>query len=100
MLFRSNAWGILQYFDKIEGKENGASKTNALLGLYNTPVKTLSLKGCFGHVFARAGASIVVNLTLRNRTVKSFLVIESAKHTFSNNEHSMDLKLIGGGFNG
>ena len=27
-----------------------------------------------------------------------YLVIEKAKHTFSNNQHSMDLTLIGGGF--
>lgn len=93
-----NAWGVLQYFDTIEGKENGKSKANALLGLYNAPVRTLSLKGCLGDVKARAGASIVVDLQLSSKKLQNYLVIEKAKHTFSNNEHSMDLTLIGGGF--
>lgn len=93
-----NAWGVLQYFDTIEGKENGASKANSLLGLYNTPIRTLSLKGCLGDVQARAGASIVVDLKFADQKLQNYLVIEKAKHTFSNNQHSMDLTLIGGGF--
>lgn len=96
-----NAWGVLQYFDTIEGKDNGAQKANALLGLYNTPIRTLSLKGCKGYlgdVAARAGASIVVSLKFADQKLQNYLVIEKAKHTFSNNQHSMDLTLIGGGF--
>ncbi|MBQ7232816.1 MAG: hydrolase [Bacillales bacterium] len=93
-----DAWGVLQYFDTIEGKENGKSKANALLGLYNSPVRTLSLKGCLGDVQARAGASIVVDLKFADQKLRNYLVIEKAKHTFSNNHHSMDLTLIGGGF--
>ena len=93
-----NVWGALQYFDTIEGKENGAQKANELLGLYNTPIRTLSLKGCLGDVAARAGASIVVSLKFADQKLQNYLVIEKAKHTFSNNQHSMDLTLIGGGF--
>ena len=93
-----SAWGVLQYFDTIEGKENGVSKANALLGLYNSPIRTLSLKGCLGEVEARAGASIVVSLKFADQKLQNYLVIEKAKHTFSNNQHSMDLTLIGGGF--
>ena len=93
-----SAWGVLQYFDTIEGKENGVSKANALLGPYNSPIRTLSLKGCLGEVEARAGASIVVSLKFADQKLQNYLVIEKAKHTFSNNQHSMDLTLIGGGF--
>ena len=46
----------------------------------------------------RAGTSPMISLNLGDITVNNFMVVEKAIHTFKNNEHTMDLTLIGGEF--
>ena len=43
-------WGVLQYFDTIDEKTNGAVKAKALLDLYNQKTKNLQIKNALGDV--------------------------------------------------
>ena len=88
-------WGILQYYDTVDEKENPQLKADSLLKLYNRKFKNLSIKNVFGNVKVRAGTSIVVKLGLGDVKVSNYMLVESAKHTFNNGEHFMDLKLRG-----
>ena len=88
-------WGILQYYDKADEKENPQLKADSLLKLYNRKFKTLSIKNVFGNVKIRAGVSIVVKLDLGDIKLSNYMLVESVKHTFNNEEHFMDLKLRG-----
>lgn len=93
-----NAWGILQYTDKVEEKENGKVKADALLSLYNKKTRKLHINKVFGDVRMRGGATVGVQMYLGDLTVANFLMIETAKHTFQESDHRVDLKLIGGDF--
>lgn len=94
-----NAWGVLQFTDKIQGTENGAAKAEALLKLYNVKTRKLTIKGVKGDCSVRAGSLIPVMLNVGDLIIKNYLLVESCKHTFNNDEHTMELKLKGGGFN-
>lgn len=93
-----NRWGILQYFEKLEGGTNPEAKANALLGLYNHKVKNLKITKALGDLRVRAGFSIGVKLNLGDVNVANFMLVERVKHTFSNSQHLMDLTLRGGDF--
>ena len=95
-----NEWGILQYFEKINENTNGKIKADALLSLYNKKTKKLRIKNVLGDTRVRAGCSIVVRLALNDMKIENFMIVEKAKHNFSNNQHMMDLELRGGAFNG
>ena len=91
-------WGVLQYFDTIDEKTNGAVKARALLDLYNQKTRSLQIKNALGDVRVRGGSLIIVNLDLGDVKLKNFMLVEKAKHTFKNNEHFMDLTLVGQNF--
>lgn len=91
-------WGVLQYFDTIDEKTNGAVKARALLDLYNQKTRSLQIKNALGDVRVRGGSLIIVNLDLGDVKLKKFMLVEKAKHTFKNNEHFMDLTLVGQNF--
>lgn len=91
-------WGVLQYFDTIDEKTNGAVKARALLDLYNQKTRSLEIKNALGDVRVRGGSLIIVNLDLGDVKLKNFMLVEKAKHTFKNNEHFMDLTLVGQNF--
>lgn len=93
-----NKWGLLQYFDTLSEGEDGKTKVNALLKLYNQKTRNLKITNALGDARVRAGSMIVVNLNLGDTTVKNFMLVEKCKHTFKNNEHWMDLTLRGGEF--
>lgn len=61
-----NQWGVLQYYDTIKDGENGAAKAEALLQLYNTKTRNLSIKGAFGDIRIRAGTSPLIRLDSEN----------------------------------
>ena len=90
-------WGLLQYYESIEEGEDGKTKAEALLKLYNAKTRTLSIKNAIGDVRVRAGSMVVVMLDLGDVKVKNLMLVESCKHSFSENEHMMDIKLRGGG---
>ena len=91
-------WGVLQYCETLQDGEDGKSKADALLRLYNRKKRSLSFSGVLGDIRVRAGSSVVVNLKLDDIEVNNYMVVERVKHIFKNNEHKMDLTLIGGDF--
>lgn len=93
-----NQWGMLQYFEKKDEQTNGAEKAEALLKLYNRKTRNLSISNVFGDIRVRAGTSVVVNLNLGDMAAMSYMVVEKVTHTFSNDEHKMNLTLRGGDF--
>ncbi len=101
-----NEWGVLQYHEAISADKKtdieqirAAAKVKAsiLLSLYNQKSKSLSFKNLFGDVRARAGARVWVNINLGDIVLDNYMLINKAVHTFTNDIHTMDLELIGGG---
>jgi len=93
-----NSWGVLQYFETIEETTNGKIKADSLLSLYNRKTRNLSVSNAFGDIRVRGGSSVIVNLNLGDVTVQNYMIVETVKHTFKENEHLMDLTLKGGDF--
>lgn len=93
-----NQWGVLQYFGTLQKGENGKAKADALLELYNSKTRNLSIKNAFGDVRVRAGSMVAVMLELGDIKVNSYMLVEKCKHEFKGNEHFMDLALRGGEF--
>ncbi len=93
-----NQWGLLQYYESLEEGEDGKTKADALLKLYNAKTRKLSVKNAIGDVRVRAGSMVVVMLDLGDVKLKNLMLVESCKHTFSDNEHWMDLTFRGGEF--
>ena len=95
---RIEAWGVLQYFEKLQKGENGKTKADALLKLYNKKTRNLKVNNCFGDVRCRAGSMVVVQLYLGDVSLSNYMLVEKATHTFKNDEHLMSLNLRGGEF--
>lgn len=93
-----NKWGVLQHFDTLKKGENGQAKANALLSLYNSKTRNLSIKNAFGDTRVRAGSLVVVMLDLGDIKVQKWMLVEKCKHEFNENEHFMNLTLRGGEF--
>ena len=93
-----NEWGVLQYFDTLQKGENGKTKADALLSLYNKKTKNLSIKNVFGDTRVRAGCMLPVILDLGDVKVSNMMLVEKCKHTFEESVHTMDLTLRGGDF--
>lgn len=93
-----NSWGVLQYFENIDENVDAKAKADALLKLYNQKVKSLTVKNVLGDIRVRAGCLVAVILNLGDMRIQNYMLVDKAKHTFSNNEHVMDLTLVGGEF--
>jgi len=94
-------WGVLQFTENVNNKNTMKERAEGLLKLYNTPKRTLQVKNCFGDNRVRAGTSVVVPLLDENGVISPhFMMVESAKHKYANDEHFMDLSLRGGIING
>lgn len=91
-------WGILQYFDTVDEKENGQSKAASLLNLHNKRTRTLTIKGVLGNVDVRGGSYLMVKLYIGDETINDVMMVEAVTHTFTNDIHMMDLTLTGKGF--
>lgn len=93
-----NRWGVLQFFETLQKGENGQTKADALLKLYNSKTRKLTIKRALGDTRVRAGSMIVVNLNLGDIKIKNFMLVEKCKHTFLQDEHFMELTVRGGEF--
>lgn len=93
-----NQWGVLQYFEKLQKGENGATKANALLQLYNKKTRNLKINNALGDVRCRAGTMVVVKLHLGDISVSNYLMVEKVTHTFNDDQHLMSMNLRGGEF--
>ena len=71
---------------------------NSLLGLYNTKSRTLTVKNVLGDVRVRAGTLLPVVMDLGDMKISNYMLVEQAKHTFTDNSHFMDLKVRGNNF--
>ena len=95
---KMNQWGVLQYYEALQTATGAAAKANALLGLYNQKTRKLTIKNAFGDVRVRAGCAVMVSLNLGDIIANQFMVVEKVIHSFKDNEHRMELTLIGGEF--
>lgn len=93
-----NNWGLLQYFGTLQEGENGQAKADALLQLYNKPIKSLSVKDACGDSRVRGGSLIVVQLNLRDVKLQNLMMVEKCVHNYGESCHTMDLTLSGGEF--
>lgn len=93
-------WGALTLTDTYQDGENGQSKADALLKLYNKKTRSLKVTNAIGDNRVRAGSMVVINLDLGDMKVKNFMLVEKCKHTYKDDEHWMDLTLRGGEFVG
>lgn len=104
-------WGVLQQCESINSKKavSPSIKAGALLTLYNHPRKALSVSGALGDDRVRGGSSVYVSLDLGGEQLgtkvdangklrAALMLVESAKHRYANNQHTMDLMLRGHGF--
>ncbi len=91
-------WGVLQYFDTIEYGENAKVKAEGLLEQYNKKSRKLTINKCFGDLRVRAGCVIIVKLNLGDVELLDYMLVEKCKHTFEENEHFMELTVLGGEF--
>lgn len=91
-------WGLLQYYEKIESKNvNPYNMADALLGMLNKRTRNLSISNAFGDIRVRGGTSIIVNLNLGDMKLEKYMLVEKVKHVFKDNEHMMNLTLMGDG---
>ena len=93
-----NQWGVLQYFEKVNTKDNIKKKANELLKLYNSKTRNLKITKALGDIRVRGGSSVIVQLDLGDIKVQNYMVVEKVKHIFENGTHFMDLTLKGGEF--
>ncbi len=93
-----NKWGVLQYTDTIDKDEDGATKANALLDLYNEETRNLTISEAFGDSNIRAGSLLAVKLEFDDISISNLMLVEKAKHTYSESLHTMDLTVRGGKF--
>lgn len=93
-----NKWGVLQHFDTLQENENGKSKADSLLQLYNVPTRNLTIQNALGDLRVRAGSMVVVQLGLNDMTISNVMLVEKCTHHFLKDEHFMNLTLRGGEF--
>lgn len=92
------AWGLLQYYEKVNQNTNAKAKADGLLKLYNKKTRNLSVSNAIGDIRVRGGCLIPVLLELGDIKVQNYMLVETVKHTFKSNEHYMDITLKGGDF--
>lgn len=102
-------YGVLQLCEKIDDENIAAFKAGAEnqmkreLAQYAAPTRTLEIKGVSGDVMVRGGSIVYVTMNLGDIVIDSqqsghYFICDSVKHTFSNDKHTMDVYLTGGGY--
>lgn len=93
-----NQWGVLQFFETLNEGEDGQSKADAYLSLYNKKTRNLSIKNAFGDIRVRAGSLLPVILHLGDMDLQTYMIVEKCKHELKDGMHLMNLTLRGGEF--
>lgn len=96
--YNKERWGLLQYFEELKSPENAQQKADALLKLYNHKTRNLSIKGVLGVIDVRGGSLVPVSLDLGDIVANTYMLVEKVTHKLTEEEHYMDLTLIGGDF--
>lgn len=91
-------WGVLQYHEALQSRTGAAEKAAALLKLYDRKTRTLTVKNVLGDVRVRAGTLLIVNLNPGDIIANTYMLAEKVRHSFRENQHLMDITLIGGDF--
>lgn len=90
-----NSWGVLQKTVKLEEGENPDINGPLVLNKYNHKSRTFTVKGCFGDIRLRGGASIFVSANVGDTVFdKALFFITKASHSFGK-EYTCDLTLVG-----
>lgn len=94
---KQKKWGILQYTEQVDGlsEKEIKKKAKVLADYYGIVHRKLSVKKAFGDIRVRGGSSLVVRLSLGDKTISNYMLVEKVKHTFSHDMHVMDLELAG-----
>lgn len=103
-----NNWGPLQLVEELDASKYSEADAkelcNELIELYNRVERKLTLKGVIGDIRVRAGCWLPVTLYLgdvslgeTDKNTAQAMIVDSVTHTWENGNHSMDVKLIGGG---
>lgn len=82
-------WGVLQYFEKLPDPSGGQERAASILKSCGEAVLTVTVRGAIGSPLARAGASVTVDLP----PASGVMTVESARHVFDGETHTMDLEL-------
>lgn len=88
-------WGKLQYHELVDDSLNDAQireKANTLLELKNREKKTFTIQKAVGDFRCRSGFSVFISIP--EEGINSWYLINSDKHTFDQNVHTMDLELV------
>lgn len=91
-------FGVLQYCSTLDEGEDGVKKAEEIIKITTNKIRKLDIKGALGDVTVRGGTQVYVELNLGDIIQKKWMECFSAKHTFKNGEHFMDLHLVGGQF--
>ncbi len=95
-----NAWGRLTYYEKISSAASEADikkLAQQYLDIYNIEQRILSYKNVIGDNRVRGGSSFYVKHQLHDYSLKTFMIVEKVTHRYNENEHWMDLDVIGSG---
>lgn len=88
-------WGMLLYYESVKAPSIGQQKANALLALKNKKTRKLSISGGIGNLNVRAGCLVIINLKLEDTLKQSYMMVSKVTHTFTNDNHTMNLELEG-----
>lgn len=91
-------WGVLQFYETVDSRQKGQATAEAVLELYNHKKRALSINNAIGDLRVRAGCMLPIFLNLGDIVTNNWLIVEKCKHKFKDNEHTMDLTLVGGDF--
>lgn len=94
-----NRWGVLQYYRHISQDIDGKAMAEALLKEHNRVGRGLKVK-CIGDITVRGGCRVMVVLDLGDFVQRCFMNVKRAVHSISEQEHTMELSLVGGEFIG
>lgn len=91
-------WGTLQYYEKVDDQLSEVQikeRADKLLKLKNRVTKTLSIP-CMGDLRVFAGVGVIIELEqleIENINLKSYFLVRSCTHQFSDGLHKMDIEL-------
>lgn len=94
-----DTWGVLQHAESAKNKDEASQKAKAILTAKNRKKRTLTVQRAIGDVRVKAGSSIFVKLELGDINVNQMMIVNRVEHSFSENEHFMNLNLVGDNFN-
>lgn len=97
---KQNRWGVLQYFEELQTAVGAGARAEALLRLYGSPARSLTVKGALGDPRVRGGSGVAVSLSVGDERVERYMVVNRVTHSFGSEGHRMELELMGGDFFG